>query len=65
MKSNGPAIRDLRQRAGYTLTKFAHITGIDRSHLGRIEKGQRNGTPEQLVNVAKHLDVPLDAVAEL
>lgn len=62
MTSNGDAIAAIRERTGLTKTQLAAATGIDRTHLGRIEKGQRNGTPAQLVKIAETLGVPITAI---
>jgi transcriptional regulator with XRE-family HTH domain len=62
MTSNGTAIRAIRERTGLTKTQLASATEIDRTHLGRIEKGERNGTPSQLVKIAEALGVPVTAI---
>ena len=38
----GMRIKGLRQQAGITQEKFALMTGINRSYLADIEKGNRN-----------------------
>ena len=63
MRANGPAIRALRERTGLTKTQLATATGIDRTHLHRIENGERKGTPTQLVAIARVLDVPVTVVS--
>lgn len=63
MRGNGGAIKALRERTGLTKTQLADATGIDRTHLHRIEIGERKGTPAQLVAIAQALRVPLTAVA--
>lgn len=63
MRGNGPAIRALRERTGLTKTQLATATGIDRTHLHRIENGERRGTPEQLVAIARVLEVPVTVVS--
>ncbi len=44
----GQAIRVERKRANLSQESLAHQAGIDRSHMGRIERGERNVT---LINV--------------
>lgn len=46
-----------------TKTQLANTTGIDRTHLHRIETGERKGTPAQLVAIAEALKVPITVVA--
>lgn len=65
MKGNGAAIRALRERTGLTKTQLAKATNMDRTYLHRIESGERNGTPAQLVAIASALKVPLTVVAIL
>lgn len=62
MRSNGPSIRAIRERSGLTKTQLAHRTGIDRTLISRIESGERNGTPAQLIAIAQGLHVDLLAV---
>lgn len=63
MRGNGTAITRLRQEAGLTKTQLARVTGMDVTHLHRIEKGERKGTPAQLVTLARYFRVPLTDVA--
>lgn len=65
MRGNGAAITALRERTGLTKTQLAKQTGIDRTHLHRIETGERKGTPAQLVEIARALKVPITVVAEM
>ncbi len=62
MKANGQAIQAIRERSGLTKTQLADAAGIDRTHLHRIETGERNGTPAQITAVAGALKVPLTAI---
>ena len=63
MRANGPAIRAMRERTGMTKTQLARATGIDRTHLHRMESGERQGTPAQLVAIAHILEVPVTVVS--
>jgi transcriptional regulator with XRE-family HTH domain len=51
----GGAIRALRQEIGMSQEDLALRSGIDRSHMGRIERGERNVTILNLVRIAKAL----------
>lgn len=62
MRTNGAAIAAIRERSGLTKTQLATAAGIDRTHLHRIETGERNGTPSQAKAIATALAVPLLAV---
>lgn len=46
----GAAIRARRKSLNFSQEVLAHQAGIDRSHMGKIERGERNVT---LLNVAK------------
>lgn len=51
----GGVIRSLRQEIGMSQEDLALHSGIDRSHMGRIERGERNVTVLNLVRIAKAL----------
>lgn len=38
----GAAIRKVRKSRGISQEELAHLCRIDRSHMGRIERGERN-----------------------
>ncbi|WP_454747484.1 helix-turn-helix domain-containing protein [Ciceribacter selenitireducens] len=61
-KSIGGNIRRLRVAEGLSQEKLALEAGIDRSYVGRIERGTENVTVSALETLALVLDVP---VAEL
>jgi transcriptional regulator with XRE-family HTH domain len=46
----GDAIRAARKAKGLTQDELADASGVDRSHMGRIERGERNVT---FLNVAR------------
>ena len=48
----GSAIRQRRRDAKLSQEALAHWTGIDRSHMGKIERGERNVTTLNLLRVA-------------
>ena len=53
-------IRVWREYRGLTQRQVAGEAGISKPYLSQLESGQRNGTAEVLVAVAKALDVSLD-----
>jgi transcriptional regulator with XRE-family HTH domain len=57
LKALGQAIRDVRKAHNVSQEALAHSAGIDRSHMGKIERGERNVTALNLLRVAKALDV--------
>lgn len=51
----GMAIRDRRKDLGMSQEALADHSGIDRSHMGKIERGERNVTVLNLVRIASAL----------
>ena len=54
---------DARKAKGITQEQLAHLTGLDRSHIGYIEqagKQQRRPTVSTLVKLSKALDINLE-----
>lgn len=52
----GTTIRAQRKARGFSQEAFADEAGIDRSHMGKIERGERNVTLLNLLRIAKALD---------
>ena len=57
LKALGQAIRDVRKAHGVSQEALAYNAGIDRSHMGKIERGERNVTALNLLRVSKALCV--------
>jgi len=55
----GNAVRAARLAAGVSQEELAHISGIDRSYLGAIERGVQNAGLLHLVRIAQSLNIPL------
>lgn len=55
----GKKIRNIRERKSIAQEKLAILAGIDRSFLGRIERGEKNISVLKLKKIAKALDAPL------
>jgi transcriptional regulator with XRE-family HTH domain len=53
LRKLGAAIRTARQERGLSQEALADAAGIDRSHMGKIERGERNVS---LLNVARVSD---------
>ena len=56
----GPRLRRVREQRGLTLTEVAHLTGISKSTLSRLENGQRRPSLELLLPLAQTYRVPID-----
>jgi transcriptional regulator with XRE-family HTH domain len=53
----GGAIRAARNGRGLSQEALADAAGIDRSHMGKIERGERNVTLLNLLRVARALGI--------
>lgn len=53
----GCAIRVRRRELGLSQEGLAHACGIDRSHMGKIERGERNVTLLNIERVAVVLQI--------
>lgn len=60
----GPRLRDLRNRAGWTLAELAERTGVGASTLSRLETGRVRPTLEQLLPLARAHRLPLDELVD-
>lgn len=55
----GSAIRDRRKELGISQEALADAAGLDRAHMGKIERGERNVTILNLIRIAAALnDLP-------
>lgn len=59
---NGPAIRQLRQERGITISQLAEMTGVSYQHVANCELGHNTARIEFLYRVANVLDVPIEKV---
>lgn len=60
--SFGHAIRELREERGISQEAFALKCGIDRSHYGGIERGERNPSLGTVFKIADALGVLPSAI---
>lgn len=58
----GNAVRNARTAAGLTQEDLAYRSGLDRSYIGGVERGERNPTLSVIEKIADGLGV---TVAEL
>jgi len=58
----GRAVRVVRKTRGLSQEALADVAGIDRSHMGKIERGERNVTFLNIVRICIALDI---SVAQL
>jgi ribosome-binding protein aMBF1 (putative translation factor) len=60
----GNRIRTLRLQRGFSQEKFAAICGVHRSHMGEIERGEKDVTISTLQKISKGLDIALSVLLE-
>lgn len=58
----GQAIRAIRKEKGISQEALADAATIDRSHLGRIERGERNLTVLNLAKIAHALNAKVSEI---
>ena len=54
----GRNLRAIRKSKGFSQERLAHDSGIDRSYVGKIERGEVNITIEKIYLLAECLDCP-------
>jgi transcriptional regulator with XRE-family HTH domain len=57
--SLGRRIRQIRRTQGISQEELAHRSGLDRSYVGCIERGERNVSIDNITSLARALDVPI------
>ncbi len=55
----GKAIRDIRKQRGVSQEKLALLAGIDRSYVGRVERGDNNVAVLTLLKIGQALNVSM------
>lgn len=64
MAGLGQVIRTRRIELDLSQESLAHLAGIDRSHMGKIERGERNVTLLNIERIAAALKIaPSDLLA--
>lgn len=60
----GHKIKEFRLAKKYSQEKLAQLSGIDRTYIPGIEKGERNISIEVLEKISNALDVPIKTFFE-
>lgn len=58
----GQRITALRRMAGLTQEELSEMSGLQRSHIGKIEKGRYAVTLETIQAIAEALDMTVDII---
>ena len=59
LRKLGAAIREARVACGLSQEALADAAGIDRSHMGKIERGERNVSVLNVARVSDALNVSI------
>lgn len=59
LKSIGSTIRKLRKELDLSQEELAHRSSIDRSHMGKIERGERNVSIVNIIRISRALQCSL------
>jgi transcriptional regulator with XRE-family HTH domain len=57
LRALGLRVLELRQAAGLTQEAVAHAAGLHWTYVGQVERGERNLTYKNLLNLARGLGV--------
>lgn len=58
----GDAVRQARQRLGFSQEELADELGMHRTYVGHIEQGRKDCRLSTLMRLAEALEVPLSAL---
>jgi len=59
LKALGIRIRELRSKRGWSQEAFADACGINRSHMGQVERGETNMTFATLYFISQKLETSI------
>ena len=61
----GASVRARRKELGISQEALADAAEIDRSHMGKIERGERNVTILNVIKIAEALNIKTSALLEV
>ena len=64
LESLGNRIRELRSKKGWSQEAFADECGINRSHMGEVERGETNLTFSTLYHISQTLEVSVSSLLQ-
>lgn len=60
----GKKVRELRVERGWSQEKLAAVTGLHRTYIGGIERGERNVSLQNILQIARALDTTPSVLVE-
>ena len=64
LKKLGNNVRVLRHQKGLSQEQLAELTGLHRTYIGGIERGERNVSILNLICLSNALDIPVSKMVE-
>ena len=58
----GSRIRELRKSKGYSQEEIANVSGMGRTYMGRVERGEQNISIQNLIQIAFALNVSVGEI---
>jgi transcriptional regulator with XRE-family HTH domain len=58
-KQIGLRMRAARKAKGMTQSEVSQKTGLDQAYISRLENGTAEGSPAQILNIARAIGVPI------
>lgn len=58
----GKKIQELRKAKGYSQEEFAYQSGLARTYMGRVERGEQNISIQNLIKIALALKVEVGEI---
>jgi transcriptional regulator with XRE-family HTH domain len=62
IRAIGQALRDERERRGWSQEELSDRAGLDRTYLSGVERGQRSPNLRNLIRLTEALAIPLSRV---
>ena len=59
----GRALREQRHECGISQERLAHLSGLDRTYVSGIERGERNPSLTNILKLVDALDISLSELA--
>lgn len=57
LESLGEAVRNRRERIGLSQDELGHLSGMHRTYIGSVERGERNVTVGSLISICRALQL--------
>ena len=61
----GKTMRNLRTKKGYSQEQLAHNSGLDRTFISLLERGQRQPSLTSIVSISASLGIPAHELVRL